>query len=64
MTANELWNELSAFGFNEKVQIDATGLRIGRDGHIDLPRAADLADSLASARFADLLASEGLRADL
>ena len=46
MTANELWNELSAFGFNEKVQIDDTGLRIGRDGHIDVPMAARLAELL------------------
>lgn len=64
MTANELFNLLSCHGPNEKVQIDATGLKIGSHGHIEVPCAADLADTLASARFADLLASEGLRADL
>jgi hypothetical protein len=64
MTANELWNLLSCHGNNETVEIDATGLKIGPRGHILVPLAPDLVDALASARYSDLLASEGLRVDL
>jgi len=41
MIANELWNLLSCHGPNETVTIDATGLKIGSHGHIDVPRADD-----------------------
>ena len=39
MTANELWNLLSCHGPNETVVIDATGLKIGSHGHIEVPPA-------------------------
>jgi len=41
MTANDLWNLLSCHGPNETVVIDATGLKIGRHGHIEVPSAGD-----------------------
>ena len=39
MTVNDLWNLLSCHGPHETVVIDATGLRIGRHDHIDVPLA-------------------------
>jgi len=39
MTANELWNLLSCHGPNEKVTLDATGLKIGPHSHIEVPQA-------------------------
>lgn len=41
MDVNELWNILSGLGPHEKVVVDATGLRIGRHGHVDVPVAPD-----------------------
>ena len=42
MKLSDLWNELSGYPMSENVVIDATGIRIGRDDHIDVPVAADV----------------------
>lgn len=64
MTANELWNTLSCHGPNETVTIDATGLKIGSHGHVELPMAADLAELVYRGHWADGLASDYLRTEL
>lgn len=64
MTAIELWNLLSSAGPRESVSIDATGIRIGRHDHIDVPVSPDLADLVYRAHWSDGLASDYLRNDL